>query len=76
MPQCGFSSHYRILYAPQQIPFDCVDQDPMAEIQLSLHLIVLLRVLQGNIFIIPEVVDLVDFQGAEVTEKMTAFDID
>jgi hypothetical protein len=48
----------------------------MAEIQLRLRLIVLLLIIQGNVFIIPEVIDLVDSQGTEVAEELAAFDID
>jgi hypothetical protein len=32
--------------------------------------------MQGNIFIIPEVVNLMDSQGAEIAEELAAFDID
>jgi hypothetical protein len=74
--QCGFSGQYRILHAPQQIPFDRVDQNSVAEIQLRLHLGVLLLLGQGNTFIIPEVVDLMDSQWAEVDEELAAFDIE
>jgi hypothetical protein len=52
-----------------------VDQDSVAEIQLRLCLIVLLLIIQGNSFIIPEVVDLMDSQGTKVTEELAAFDI-
>jgi hypothetical protein len=74
--QCGFSGQYRILYAPQQVSFDRVDQDSVAEIQLGLHLGVLLLIIPGNVFVIPEVVHLVDSQGEEVAEELTTFDID
>jgi hypothetical protein len=73
--QCGFSGQHRILYAPQQIPFDGVDQNSVAEIQLRLHLGVLLLITLGNAFVIPEVVDLTDSQGAEIDEELAAFDI-
>jgi hypothetical protein len=53
-----------------------VDQNSVAEIQLRLRLVVLLLIIRGNIFIIPEVVDLIDSQGAEIAEELAAFDID
>jgi hypothetical protein len=53
-----------------------VDQDSVAEIHLSLRLIVFLLIFQGNIFIIPEMVDLMDSQGAEVAEEVAAFHVD
>jgi hypothetical protein len=53
-----------------------VDQDSVAEIQLRLHLMVLLTIMPGNIIIIPEVVDFIDYQGAEVAEELAAFEID
>jgi hypothetical protein len=39
--QCGFTGQVRILYATQQVPFNRVDQDAVAEIQLRLRLTVL-----------------------------------
>jgi hypothetical protein len=53
-----------------------VDLDSVAEIKVKLRLIVLLLIVLGNIFIIPEVVNLMDSQGAEVAEELAAFDID
>jgi hypothetical protein len=48
----------------------------VAEIQLRLRLVVLLFILRRNIFVIPEVVDLMNSQRAEVDEELAAFDID
>jgi hypothetical protein len=53
-----------------------VDQDSVAEIQFRLRLIVLLLMMLGNIFIVPEVVNLMDSQGAEIAEELPAFDVD
>jgi hypothetical protein len=48
----------------------------VAEIQFRFRLIVLLLIMLGNIFIVPEVVNLMDSQGAEIAEELAAFDID
>jgi hypothetical protein len=48
----------------------------VAEIQIRLRLVVLPPFIWGNIFIIPEVVDLMDSQWAEVNEEQAALDID
>jgi hypothetical protein len=53
-----------------------MDQNSVAEIHLRLRLVVLLLIIWANVFIIPEVVDLMDPQGAEIAEELAAFDID
>jgi hypothetical protein len=65
-----------MLSAPQQISFDRVNQDSVAEIQFRLCLIVLLLMMLGNIFVILKVVDLMNSQGAEIAEELAASDID
>jgi hypothetical protein len=75
-PQCALSGQIRILYAPQQVPFDRVDQDSVAETQLRPRLIVLLLIMQGDIFIIPKVVNHMDSQWAEIAEELAASDIE
>jgi hypothetical protein len=48
----------------------------VAEVHLRLRLVVLLLIVWGNIVIVPEVVNLMDSQGAEIAEELAAFDID
>jgi hypothetical protein len=43
--------------------------------QFMRRLIVLLPITLGNIFVIPEVVNLRDSQGAEIAEELAAFDV-
>src|SRR5271155_2684105 len=65
-----------MLYAPQQIPFHRVDQDSVAHMQFMRRLVVLLPILLRTIVAIPKVVNLMDSQGIEIAEELTAFDID
>jgi hypothetical protein len=44
--------------------------------QFMRRLIILLLVVQGDIFIIPKVINLMDSQRGEIAEELAAFDIE
>jgi hypothetical protein len=56
--------------------FHRVDQDSVAHLQFVRRLIVLLPTLPRTIVAIPKLVNLMDCQGIEIAEELTAFEID